>query len=180
MMKALNRNDNIAQTAYIGSVSSTPLGQVWVAVSGFGVSAVMIGTNEQNIRQFVNQQGFDSVELVNERVAEPVTQLEEYLLGARQTFRLPVDWSVMTPFQRNVLEIVNAIPYGETTTYGEIAARLGKPKAARAVGRANATNPIPLIIPCHRVIGADGKLCGYGAPGGIATKAWLLELEKSN
>jgi len=104
-------------------------------------------------------------------------QIQEYLSGERTTFDLEIDWRLITPFQRQVLELQLAIPYGETRTYGQLAAQLGKPRAARAVGRAGATNPIPLIIPCHRVIGSDGSLRGYGAPGGIQTKAWLLALE---
>ena len=83
----------------------------------------------------------------------------------------------MTEFQKKVLKAVCAIPYGETRTYGQIAAQIRFQSASRAVGRANATNPIPLVIPCHRVIGADGNLRGYGAGDGIATKAWLLALE---
>jgi methylated-DNA-[protein]-cysteine S-methyltransferase len=83
----------------------------------------------------------------------------------------------MTPFQQAVLMTVDEIPFGETRSYGEIAAELNKPGAARAVGRANATNPIPLVIPCHRVIGADGSLRGYGAGEGLRTKKWLLEFE---
>jgi methylated-DNA-[protein]-cysteine S-methyltransferase len=113
-----------------------------------------------------------------EETGAPRTQVEEYLNGQRDTFELDIDWALCTPFQRQVLEQHLAIPYGETRTYGQLAAQIGKPLAARAVGRAGATNPIPLIIPCHRVIGADGNLRGYGAPGGIQTKAWLLELEK--
>ena len=70
-----------------------------------------------------------------------------------------------------------AIPYGETRTYGEIAAQIGTPNAPRAVGRANAANPMPLVIPCHRVIGTDGKLHGYGGAGGLKTKQWLLSME---
>jgi len=85
----------------------------------------------------------------------------------------------MTPFQRAALARVCAVPYGRTSTYGTIADELGQPGAVRAVGRANATNPLPIIIPCHRILGADGKLHGYGARGGLETKAWLLRLEGS-
>jgi methylated-DNA-[protein]-cysteine S-methyltransferase len=76
-----------------------------------------------------------------------------------------------------VLKLVYAIPRGETRTYSEIAHQLRRPRAARAVGRANATNPMPIVIPCHRVIGTDGKLHGYGGGEGLKTKAWLLQLE---
>jgi methylated-DNA-[protein]-cysteine S-methyltransferase len=84
----------------------------------------------------------------------------------------------MSPFQVQALQLTLNIPYGQTSTYKEIALRLGKPLSARAVGRAEATNPIPLVIPCHRVLGSDGGLHGYGGPGGIKLKAWLLALER--
>ena len=79
-----------------------------------------------------------------------------------------------------VRRAVMGIPYGETSTYGEIAVKIGKPGTARAVGGANAANPIPFVIPCHRLVGADGSLRGYGGVGVIRTKRWLLEMEKSN
>ncbi len=85
----------------------------------------------------------------------------------------------MTPFQIEALQKVYEIEYGRTLTYGDVAKQLDKPGASRAVGRANATNPMPIIVPCHRVLGSDGKLHGYGGPGGLETKAWLLRLEGS-
>ncbi|TES90066.1 MAG: MGMT family protein, partial [Anaerolineales bacterium] len=81
---------------------------------------------------------------------------------------------------KKVRQTVMGIPYGQTATYTAIAARIGRPGAARAVGRANATNPIPFVIPCHRVVGADGDLRGYGGAGGIETKKWLLKLERAS
>lgn len=105
-----------------------------------------------------------------------VTQLSAYFAGELQTFDLPLQPQV-TSFQASVLAELQKIPYGETTTYAAIAQRLGKPKAARAVGMANGRNPIPIIIPCHRVIGANGSLTGFG--GGIETKQTLLKLEQS-
>jgi O-6-methylguanine DNA methyltransferase len=107
-----------------------------------------------------------------------ITQIIDYLKGERKHFDYPIDWSGMTPFQRKTLRAVNTIPYGATMSYSQIAAQIGAPRAQRAVGRANATNPIPIVIPCHRVIGADGNLRGYGSGDGIKTKVWLLELEK--
>jgi len=101
--------------------------------------------------------------------------LERYLSG-RRPGRLPA-WELLgvSPFTRQVLKEVAAIPYGETLSYGQIAARVGRPKAARAVGRAVGSNPLPVVIPCHRVLGADGSLTGFGS--GLATKRALLELE---
>jgi methylated-DNA-[protein]-cysteine S-methyltransferase len=115
-----------------------------------------------------------------ERVAPILEQLAEFLGGKRQRFEVKVDWSGMTPFQIAVRKAVMAVPYGKTASYGDIAAAVGKPLAPRAVGGVQATNPISFIIPCHRIIGADGSLAGYGGFGGIKTKAWLLELEAKN
>ncbi len=82
---------------------------------------------------------------------------------------------MLRPFQQAVLQATYEIPYGETRTYKEIAERIGRPRAARAVGRAEATNPMPLVLPCHRVIGVDGKLHGYGLGEGVKTKEWLVK-----
>lgn len=101
-------------------------------------------------------------------------QLTEYFAGKRQSFDLSLH-PEGTEFQLRVLEELQRIPYGTTATYGEIAERIGKPKAVRAVGAANGRNPIPIIIPCHRVIGSDGNMTGFG--GGIPTKQALLRLE---
>jgi methylated-DNA-[protein]-cysteine S-methyltransferase len=109
-----------------------------------------------------------------EPAREAVRQLEQYFAGARREFTVPLS-PQGTPFQLAVWDELQRIPYGTTITYGELAARLGDPKAIRAVGRANGANPIWIIIPCHRVIGADGSLTGYA--GGIDVKRALLELE---
>jgi methylated-DNA-[protein]-cysteine S-methyltransferase len=117
------------------------------------------------------------VKFAPRRVAEMADQLRDYLKGQRREFTIPIDWSVLRPFQQSALQATFAIPFGETRTYGELAHQIGHPRAARAVGRAEATNPMPLIIPCHRVVGADGKLHGYGGGEGLPTKEWLLKLE---
>jgi methylated-DNA-[protein]-cysteine S-methyltransferase len=108
-------------------------------------------------------------------VGDAVRQLREYFSGKRTDFDLPLE-PQGTPFQRGVWKRLEEIPYGETISYGELAKRVGNPKASRAVGAANGQNPIPIVIPCHRVIGANGKLTGFG--GGLPTKEKLLELEK--
>ena len=168
--------DNV-RTAYVREISSSSLGRIWVAVSERGLVAVEIGSQQGAFVQFVTRLGFDKIVFDSQRVSTATSQIGEYLEGKRRTFDLSVDWDVMTPFQQRVLQTVYAIPYGQVATYGDIARQIGKPRAARAVGRANATNPMSLVIPCHRVIGADGGLHGYGAPGGVETKAWLLRLE---
>jgi methylated-DNA-[protein]-cysteine S-methyltransferase len=104
-------------------------------------------------------------------------QLQEYFAGKREEFDLPLHVTG-TEFQVQVLDELQRIPYGETTSYGDIAKRIGRPKAVRAVGAANGRNPIPIIIPCHRVIGSSGDLTGFG--GGLDTKEALLRLEAEN
>jgi len=103
-------------------------------------------------------------------------QLREYFAGGRREFELPLRLKG-TPFQLAVWEALRTIPYGETRGYGDIAAQIGKPGAARAVGGANNRNPIAIIVPCHRVIGADGSLVGFAC--GLATKQQLLDLEQN-
>ena len=109
--------------------------------------------------------------------AEAMRQLEEYFDGERRDFDLPLRLDG-TEFQLLVLDELQKIPYGETTSYGDIAKRIGRPKASRAVGAANGRNPIPIVVPCHRVIGTSGDLTGFG--GGIDTKQALLRLEAEN
>ncbi len=105
---------------------------------------------------------------------EVISQLEGYFAGELKDFDLPLA-PVGTEFQQTVWEALTEIPYGETWSYGQLAKHIGRPKASRAVGAANGLNPIPVIIPCHRVIGSNGKLTGFG--GGIKTKEYLLNLE---
>jgi methylated-DNA-[protein]-cysteine S-methyltransferase len=109
-------------------------------------------------------------------IKEVYRQLSEYLIGERKYFELPLN-PKGTEFQRQVWQALCDIPYGETRSYKQIAEAIGNPKAVRAVGMANNRNPLLIVIPCHRVIGANGKLIGYGA--GIEMKEYLLKLEKS-
>jgi methylated-DNA-[protein]-cysteine S-methyltransferase len=108
------------------------------------------------------------------RFDEALRQLEAYFAGTLQRFELPLA-PAGTPFQRSVWRALCAIPYGQTLSYGALALRLGKPGASRAVGLANGRNPLPIVVPCHRVIGSDGSLTGFG--GGLPTKRHLLRLE---
>ena len=104
-----------------------------------------------------------------------VAQLEEYFRGERTEFDVPLE-PAGTPFQRGVWDALRTIPYAETINYGQLAGRVGNPRASRAVGLANGRNPISIVVPCHRVIGADGSLTGYG--GGLDRKRTLLDLER--
>jgi methylated-DNA-[protein]-cysteine S-methyltransferase len=164
-------------TLYIGQTGKTPLGRFWLAVSNLGLVAVEWGQTRAEFDAYLSKRFKRAVEYDPEHVREAATQLKEYLSGQRRAFTLVIDWTVLRQFQQLVLHATFEIPYGETRTYKEIAGHIGRPRAARAVGRAEATNPMPLILPCHRVIGMDGKLHGYGMAEGLKTKAWLLKLE---
>ena len=104
-------------------------------------------------------------------------RLLSYLAGANDNFDIPIDWSIFSDFHKSVLKLTSDISFGKIKTYGQLAELLGSSKKSRAVGAALGQNPIPIIIPCHRVVGSNGGLHGYSAPGGLATKAWLLSLE---
>ena len=108
-------------------------------------------------------------------LAETARQLGEYFEGRRTSFDLPLD-AAGTDFQRSVWSALGQIPYGETRAYSDLARAVGKPKAARAVGAANGKNPLSIVVPCHRVVGRDGRLHGYA--GGERAKAWLLRMER--
>ncbi len=164
----------------IGSIKSTPLGEVWAALSDQGLIAVEYAVTRREFEATLRKITREDLEYAPEHTQLVTQQIKSYLEGKRRRFDLKIDWSKLaSDFQRLALKAVFAIPYGEVRTYSQIAAQIGYPPAPRAVGRANATNPIPLVIPCHRVIGSDGKLHGYGGAGGIKTKAWLLKLEKA-
>lgn len=166
---------SFAATIYFSNVKDTPIGDIWVACSERGLVAVEWEGNRTQLMDYLTRRLKSPVEEDSSRLTHTASQLREYLAGKRRQFTIKIDWSLMRPFQREALLATFAIPYGQTTTYGNLAAQIGRPRAARAVGRAEATNPMPLVIPCHRVLGADGKLCGYG--GGLDVKKWLLQLE---
>ncbi|SDM12324.1 methylated-DNA--[protein]-cysteine S-methyltransferase [Streptomyces wuyuanensis] len=110
------------------------------------------------------------------RLAEPIRRLAEYFAGRRTEFGLPLDWSLTSGFNRQVLrELAETVPYGSVVGYGDLADRVGRPGAAQAVGAAMGSNPLPLVVPCHRVVESDGGLGGFG--GGLETKRKLLALE---
>lgn len=150
---------------------NTPIGELLLAGEDEALS--MIGFPKGSMRRDPEPDW-----IYNEKpLAKARQQLEEYFAGARKNFDLPLKLNG-TEFQVNVLKALLKIPYGETVSYGEIAKRIGKPKAVRAVGAANGRNPIPIVVPCHRVIGSSGDLTGFG--GGLDTKEALLRLEAEN
>ena len=146
-------------------------------VIGTPVGFLRVTASEQAlVRVELNADGPASPSLPDGVLAEAVRQLREYFDGARTVFTLPLAPDG-TPFQQDVWTALQAIPFGETAAYRDIATSIGRPDAIRAVGAANGQNPIPIIIPCHRVIGADGSLTGFG--GGLPMKKWLLAHERS-
>jgi methylated-DNA-[protein]-cysteine S-methyltransferase len=164
-------------TITFGQSGETPLGRIWLAATKVGLAAVAWGMNQPDFEAFLGKRFKRPLELDAKKVHEAGAQMVEYLNGKRQHFTILIDWTVLRPFQQMVLRATYDIPYGETRTYREIATQIGHPHAARAVGGAEARNPMPLVLPCHRVIGRDGRLHGYGMGEGIKTKEWLLKLE---
>ncbi|MGY0503842.1 methylated-DNA--[protein]-cysteine S-methyltransferase [Luteimonas sp. e5] len=147
----------------------SPIGRLLIAAGDAGIRALEFPEN----RHPVKRDG-DWVAGNHPLLDAAEQQLHEYFAGQRQQFELPLD-AHGTMFQRSVWAALQAIPYGQTCSYARLAQAIGKPAAVRAVGAANGRNPIPIIVPCHRVIGADGTLTGFG--GGLPTKQFLLRLE---
>jgi len=162
---------------FIGEMVESPIGRLWLAVSELGLAAIEGGLSQAEFEAYLVKRFKRPVQADPGRMEAAAGQIKRYLSGLQRTFTLEIDWTVMRPFQQAVLQATCEIPYGETRTYKEIAERIGRPHSARAVGRAEATNPMPLVIPCHRVIGVDGKLHGYGLAEGLKTKEWLLQME---
>jgi len=143
----------------------SPLGELTVCADDLGITAVA----------FPGEVARGATPNPNAPVRKAVAQLREYFAGRRTAFDLPLH-AGGTRFQRAVWQALGAVPYGGTASYGDIAAAIGNPRASRAVGLANGRNPIAIVVPCHRIIGRDGALTGYG--GGLERKRWLLEHER--
>jgi methylated-DNA-[protein]-cysteine S-methyltransferase len=161
------------ETLYYSRMESVT-GPLWIAVSQKGLVMIDWGSREfppigldENISWVISEK----------KTAAVRKELTEYFDGHRTEFTVPLDLRTGTEFQRKCWEILTKIPYGETRSYLQVAKAAGRPAASRAVGQANHHNPIPIIIPCHRVINTDGKLGGYG--GGLDLKEQLLALERA-
>ncbi len=162
----------------------SPFGVLRVAASEAGLCAVGLAEEGTHFAARVARAGWQVAAaddapppaLVSDLLAAALAQLDEYFAGERREFDLPLDLRAATAFDRRVLAAMAAIPYGQTRTYAGLARAIGSPGAARAVGHACGRNPLPLLLPCHRVVRSDGSLAGYGA-GGPEVKAALLALE---
>lgn len=153
---------------------ATPLGWCDLVYSQKGLRFLALPTHSDFERDFSIPQRSDPPAFVR----QTVWRVQAHLGGNVQRYEdIPVDLDGLSDFTIRVLTMLRHIPPGKTVTYGEIAQALGKPNAARAVGQALARNPVPLVIPCHRVVGTSGYMGGFSAPGGLETKRWLLRLE---
>jgi methylated-DNA-[protein]-cysteine S-methyltransferase len=154
-------------------IGNSPLGAMEIICSDLGLCRVYYLTIDNP---------HPEIPLVNDHptLKETEFQILEYLDGNLKRFTIPIDWSGMTPFSLAIRQACCGISYGVTTTYSALAATAGHPGKARAAGNVNARNPMPLVIPCHRVVGTDGKLHGYAGPDGIETKKWLIDLESNH
>ncbi|MDQ3824148.1 MAG: methylated-DNA--[protein]-cysteine S-methyltransferase [Actinomycetota bacterium] len=151
----------------------SPVGSLLVAASDRGLCRISFDPEpEAEVERLARTFG---VRVLRAPLDEPRRELDEYFEGRRRQFELPIDLASVPDFHRTILAELSRVPFGEVTTYGALAARAGRPRAARAVGTVMNRNPIPIVLPCHRVVGSTGKLVGYG--GGLDRKEFLLRLE---
>ena len=156
------------------SIMASPIGLLGIAKSNNGVRRVMF-SNHAPFKQYLQTvYPQENIKRDDDALTDSINQLNEYFSSLRMKFELKLDL-VAPPYYKKVLKMVANIPYGETASYKTIAEQTGNSKAVRAVGSANAFNPIPIIIPCHRILSHSGKIGGFG--GGVETKVFLLELE---
>lgn len=155
------------ESLYYATLPS-PLGELLLVSGPTRLTRIVFPNEQADVQPQPNWKKGNSVTRAAAR------QLNEYFARQRETFDLPLEFQG-TPFQQRVWRALLQIPYGETISYAELARRVGRPKAQRAVGAANGSNPLPIVIPCHRVIGSNGSLTGYG--GGLDIKRQLLEIE---
>jgi methylated-DNA-[protein]-cysteine S-methyltransferase len=160
-----------SNTELVRAVMDTPIGTITIVASDRGVRAILWPDDDADRVRLPTP----SSDREHPVIVATITQLGEYFAGEREEFDLPLD-PVGTDFQLSAWTALRTIPYGTTVSYGEQAARMGDRRKARAVGAANGRNPISIVVPCHRVVGADGSLTGFA--GGIDTKAWLLDHER--
>jgi methylated-DNA-[protein]-cysteine S-methyltransferase len=165
--------EGLLDVAY--DVVDSPLGELFVGVSDRGLCVISYEPEpEREVEQLARRFGA-RVLRVRPAIDDVARQLDEYFEGNRRRFDVSVDLRLAREFGRTVLNELARVPFGELTTYGDLAARAGKPRAARAVGTIMNRNPIPIVLPCHRVVGANGSLVGYA--GGLERKQALLRLE---
>ncbi len=154
----------------------TPIGHVFVAKNTHGICRISFAhTTENDFLHAIFEKAATPIERNDVSLRDEIATLRAYFAGMQVTFDFPLDISRGTPFQTKVWKKLQEIPYGECRSYQWVAEQIGNPGASRAVGSANHKNPLPPVIPCHRVIGSDGRLTGYAS--GLAIKKWLLEEE---
>ncbi len=174
MKRNSDSSPSICSVAYL---PHSPVGKIGLASSEDGLLVLEMQIETEDFEAKLKEKGYLIKQTSSLILEQAIDQLENYFNGRLECFDVPIAWQRFTPFQEKVLHTTFAIPYGQVKSYAEIAQEVGQPRAARAVGQVEARNPLPIIIPCHRVIGSDGSLHGYGAAGGLETKARLLELE---
>jgi len=171
------RREGLETVGY--SVIESPLGPLWIAVGPKGVVGIHYGAEPSagELGRIVRTYGPGV--LPDARRADPVArELDQYFAGKRKRFDVAVDLSPLTDFQRRILSATARVPYGDVSTYAKVAARAGSEKAMRAAGQALGSNPIPIVVPCHRVLASDGTLGGYS--GGLDAKRTLLSFERGS